>query len=323
MKKTQSALAMAALLVLAMAPSAVRGQDQVDQVRHYTFHHAGIQRHYALFVPSGYTPNTSMPLVLAIHGGQWNDMRQMMACEMNAVAEREGFLVAYPDAVSGAWYGGDRTDPYDDIGYIEALVRHASTLYTVDASRVYAAGFSEGAIMSYILSVELPYTFAAIAPVAGVRAYLPGTDLFFPLGVPATPSRPFPVLHIHGTADSMVPYNGGETYGWKWPGCEQEVGDYAANNGCKSTPTVVDLPDVDPTDGTTVQLLTCGKCGSYVDSAGNTRQAEALLYRVVNGGHNWPSDFHWVHERNLPVTGDINASEEIWKFFSRHVVAVP
>ncbi len=116
MKKTQSALRIAAVLMLALAPSASRGQDYLDQMSHYTFPHAGNQRHYALFVPSGYTRNTSTSLVLSIHGGGWNDTRQMMACEMNVVAEREGFLVAYPDAVSGAWYGGDRTDPYDDIG---------------------------------------------------------------------------------------------------------------------------------------------------------------------------------------------------------------
>ena len=137
------------------------------------------------------------------------------------------------------------------------------------------------------------------------------------------PSRPFPVLHIHGTADAWVPYVGGisPVDGWQWLACEDVVRAYAAINGCDSTPSLTDLPDLDPTDDTTVQLLTYNNCGTYVDSEGKTRPAEALLYRVVGGGHNWPGDYNWVRKGEVPVTHDIVASEVIWAFFKRHVLA--
>ncbi len=324
MKNRHITLVAAAMFGLVLLPSPLNAQDEQNQVRHYALLHAGIARHYSLFVPSGYTPGTALPLVVNIHGGGLNDMLQNMMSGMNVVAERENFLVAYPDAVDGYWYGHWKTDPWDDVGYLGSVINQVSTLYSIDASRVYATGFSEGAITTYILNVAFPDTFAAIAPVAAFRPYTPGTDILFPPGLPWVPSRPTPVLQIQGTADLLVPYEGGLSYyGWEYPACEEFVGAYALNNGWNgSPPTVLDLPDLDPTDGTTVQLLTYN-CGTYVDTEGNQRSTETLLYRVVGGGHNWPSDYNWVRTQEVPATHDIVASEVIWAFFSRHALAAP
>jgi polyhydroxybutyrate depolymerase len=150
---------------------------------------------------------------------------------------------------------------------------------------VYATGFSQGGMMSYLLSVELPHKFAAIASVGGSRPVAAG-DVFAPPEIEATPGRPFPILHMHGTGDPIVPYNGGtSTVGsltLNFPPALRLIEEYAFNNGGDAMPTIVDLPNTNITDGTTVQKWTYDG-GTYLDSAGNDREADVLLYRIDNG----------------------------------------
>ena len=266
----------------------------------------------------GYTPQNSAPLVVNLHGYTLNRGFQMTYSGMNAVAEREGFLVAYPDAVNGDWFG-----PQDNIGFIDRVLDDVSSQYAVNARKIYATGFSQGGMMSYLLSVELSDRLAAIASVGGTRPLASG-DILAPPNIEPTPSRRFPVLHIHGTGDAIVPYNGGiSTVGsltLNFPPVLRSVHDYVLNNGGDLMPTIVDLPNTNTTDGTTVQLLSYDG-GNYLDQAGNARPAEVLLYRIQNGGHNWPGDATGWPGFAVPVNYDISASNEIWKFFSRHEVA--
>lgn len=305
--------------LLAVAPTIVRGQGQTLNL---TLTHAGYERSYILYVPSGYTAENNTPLVVNLHGAGANLAEvQMTNSGMNVVAEREGFLVAYPNAIGVGWWGGHGgTNPYDDFGFFDAMIDQISLDHTVDRSRVYATGISGGAGPLYALNVLRPYTYAAIAPVAAVRPYVPGTTAIWPADIPPVPSRPFPLLHIHGTADPYAPYYGGysSAVGQTFPAVEQVVGEIAQNNGADSTPSIVDLPNINTTDSSTVQLLTYGNGDMYLDTEGHVRQAEVLLYRVVNGGHNWPGGGYPFP----PVNRDINASEEIWNFFSRHTVAM-
>jgi polyhydroxybutyrate depolymerase len=301
-----------ATLMLLLAASPASGQGQIlDR----SLIHDGISRNYTIYVPSSYTPLEDAPLVLNMHGLTLNRGFQMSASGMNAVAEQEGFLVVYPDAVNGDWFG-----PQDNVGFIDGLLEAVSSDYSVDASKIYASGFSQGGAMSYILSVERPHTFAAIASVGGPRGIAFG-DTLFPPDVAATPSRPFPLLHMHGTSDALVPYNGGAgVFNLQFPSVESVVSDFVLNNGGNLTPTVADLPDTNSMDGSTAQLFSYDG-GVYFDTAGNPREAEVLLYRIQNGGHNWPGDFTgWPDWASL-VNRDFNASAEIWNFFSRHAVA--
>jgi polyhydroxybutyrate depolymerase len=303
-----------ATLMLVLIASQAYGQGQtLDK----SLMHDGISRDYTIYVPSSYTPQNSAPLVVNMHGATLNRGFQMAATGMNAVAEREGFLVVYPDAVNGDWFG-----PQDNVGFIDGVLDQVSSQYSVNASKVYATGLSQGGAMSYVLSVARPYRFAAIASVSAPRPFA-FDDTLFPPNLAATPSRPFPLLHMHGTGDTLVPYNGGVgVFDLRFPSVEQVVGDYVLNNGGDITPTIVDLPNTNTTDGTTVQLLSY-EGGAYRDTAGNLRPAEVLLYRIHNGGHNWPGDFPAWPEFAVPVNYDISASNEIWRFFSRHALAIP
>ena len=298
-------------ILIVLATSSAHGQGQTLQK---SLIHDGIQRNYTIYVPSSYTTQTNAPLVVNMHGRSLNRSFQMAASGMNAVAEREGFLVAYPDAVNADWFG-----PQDNIGFVDRLLNDVSSQFSVNAAKVYATGFSQGGMMSYLLSVEMPDRFAAIASVGGVRPLSSG-DVLFPPNIEATPSRPFPLLHIHGTSDSIVPYNGGSGVNGTYPSVERVVHDHVLNNGGDTTPTIVELPNTNTTDGSTVRLISY-QGGNYLDNAGNARNAEVLFYRIENGGHNWPGDFTEWPDFAGTVNRDINASSEIWNFFSRHEVA--
>ncbi|MCI0642566.1 MAG: hypothetical protein L0Y70_26100, partial [Gemmataceae bacterium] len=271
-----------ALLLLALPGAIAYGQGQILERR---LVHGGLQRDYTLCAPSSYKPESALPLVISMHGFGSERGVQMLGSLMNAVAEREGFLVAYPDAVNGNWFGGQY-----NVGFIDSVLRDISSLYSVNASKVYATGFSQGGMMSYVLGAERPYTFAEIAPVAGIVN---------------APGRPMPLLHIHGTADTVIPY----------AQVEQLLPSYVMRNGGDLTPSITNLPDLITADNSTVQLRAY-RGGPYLDNAGNSREAEVLLYRIQNGGHSWPGG-----GLGSPTNYDISASTEIWKFFSRHEVA--
>jgi polyhydroxybutyrate depolymerase len=303
------------LLALLFVTSIAHGQGQtLDK----TLEHNGITRNYTVYVPSTYSSQVDAPLVINLHGYTLNRGFQMTHSGMNAVAEREGFMVAYPDAVDSDWFG-----PQDNIGFIDRLLDEVSSQYSINANKVYAAGFSQGGVMTYLLSVERPYKFAAIASVGGPRP-LAAADVYVPPNIPATPRRPFPLLHIHGTGDPIVPYNGGtSTVGsltLNFPPAERLVRDYVLNNQGNTTPIVTDLANTNTMDGTTAQKWSYD-AGSYLDAAGNPREAEVLFYRVAGGGHNWPGDSPTWPAWASPVNQDFSASAEIWSFFSRHEVA--
>jgi polyhydroxybutyrate depolymerase len=287
----------------------------------YTFTHAGYTRTYSVYLPSTCSPTNPSPLVLQLTP---NAAIRPALYSMNRVADREAFLVAYPDPFGDNWMGPARTDPYDDVGFLLEVIHRISTDYSVKAAQIYAGGYSAGGIMGEYLGRMAPYQLAAVASVAGVRPYVQGTTNYMPLGSPATPCRPFPFLHIHGTADTIVPYGGGYSQGWNWPPVERVVGDYVSSNGCALTPSTTNLPSLDLTDGCTIQLLSYTNGHMYLDTDGNAREAQVLFYRVVGGGHSWPGDYQgWgaLFPWAFPVNRDIDASEEIWTFFSRHRVA--
>jgi polyhydroxybutyrate depolymerase len=314
MKRNSTLLVVLATVLFSLPTPFAYGQGQtLDK----SIAHDGIQRNYTVYVPSGYRPEDSLPLVVNMHGITLNRQFQMSRSGMNAVAEEEGFLVAYPDAIDANWFG-----PQDNIGFIDSLVDHLSSQYSVNGSKVYATGFSQGGIMSYMLSVARPNRFAAVASVAAFRPFDGETNFLYPRDLPEVPDRPFPLLQIQGTSDIITPYNGGRgAFDARYLHVEELLAKYVLNNGGNLTPTITNLPNTSTTDGSTVQLLSY-EGGTYFDNAGNPREAEVLLYRVNGGGHSWPGDFTgWTEDWATPVNYDISASNEIWNFFSRHEVA--
>jgi poly(3-hydroxybutyrate) depolymerase len=123
-----------------------------------TFHYAGKSRTYSLFAPDSPGP---LPLVLLLHGSGRNG--QVMVDAWKALAAKENFIVAAPDAYDSAAWGID-TDPPD---FLHAVINQVKTTHAVDGNRIYLFGHSAGAEYALILAVLDSHYFAATAVHAG------------------------------------------------------------------------------------------------------------------------------------------------------------
>ncbi|MCV7178655.1 CE1 family esterase [Mycolicibacterium sphagni] len=193
----------AALLLLFTLP-AEHASAIGDLPRALTF--GGAQRTYVLHVPAGLDhPNG---LVLNLHGGSQTGFKQAAETNYDAVADQHGWIVAYPDGIDLSWADGrgasspDRQG-VDDVGFLSALIGRLTHEYGIAPGRVFVTGMSAGGFMATRLACERADLVTAIAPVSSTL----GVD------VPCNPSKPVAVLAVHGTADSVVPYNGGRMVG--------------------------------------------------------------------------------------------------------------
>lgn len=259
-----------------------------------TFPFEGTDRSYLVYLPADYLPGDSRPLLFALHGLTQNGNLMMQFTGFNDYADQYGFIVVYPDGISNSWNVGiPGGSSANDVGFLSALIDTLHQRYNINLNRVYSTGFSNGGFMSYRLACELGDRIAAIAPVAGTM-----TEGSYNA---CQPTRSFPVMHIHGTNDLIVFYNGG--FGNK---SVDEVMTLWKNNGnCPSSAVIVNLPDLVP-EGSTVQTHTWSPCDD---------SASVVLYRIINGGHTWPGELSNSGVGN--VNRDISASDEIWKFVSR------
>ncbi len=256
-------------------------------------------RHYELFVPSD-TPN--LPLVIALHGGRGNAKQMEKFIRLDEVAAREGFVVVYPDGIGHQWNDGRQqiSTGQDDVAFISALIDEMIAKHHVDPHRVYVTGISNGGMMSYRLACDLPDRIVAIAPVVGN----------VPSAVPCKPAHPISVLAINGTADPLVPYNGGQVAKTRGAvlAARDSVAIFAAADGCGAASST-DEPDTDPDDGsrtTRTQFACPGK-----------RAVELLT--LTGAGHTWPGRAQYLPKFVIgPVSRDFDATERIWEFFVDH-----
>ena len=260
--------------------------------------HDGIQRDYILYIPAIYDGNTDVPLILNFHGFGSNANQQLVYGDFRDIADKEGFLLVHPEGTllngNQHWNVGSFTigSTTDDVSFTEALIDELANQYAINLDRVYATGMSNGGYMSFLLACQLSEKIAAVASVTG--SMTPETYNA------CNAQHPTPILQIHGTGDSTVPYNGDT-----WTRSIEDVISYWANyNNCETNPTTTALADIDPSDGSTVEHIV------YIDGD-NGLTTEHM--KVIGGGHTWPGSAF-----NFPGTNyDINASMEIWQFFSR------
>ncbi|MDA8730976.1 T9SS type A sorting domain-containing protein [Flavobacteriaceae bacterium] len=266
--------------------------------------HDGIQRNYILYIPEIYDGNTAVPLILNFHGFGSNAAQQMFYGDFRDIADTEGFLLVHPE---GTTFIGNQfwnvgfpgiSSTIDDVGFTEALIDELATLYAIDLDRVYATGMSNGGFMSFLLACQLSEKIAAVASVTGSMTQ----DTFDDCNA----QRPTPVLQIHGTEDDVVLYNG-NNLSLPIPDVISYWVDY---NNCETTPTTTTFPDIDPSDGSTIEH-------SVYEDGDNGITTEHM--KVIGGGHTWPGSVINTGGTNQ----DIDASMEIWLFFSRFDINGP
>jgi polyhydroxybutyrate depolymerase len=171
------------------------------------------RRSYRLHVPAGYRPDRAVPAVLLLHGngGSAADLDDVSG--LSELGDRRGFLAVYPEGLSvGAgrpfWAAAGRIeDGVDDLRFTADLLDDLQARLCVDPARVAAAGFSAGGGVVAAMACDLAGRVASAAVVSGALYAEPGE---------CRPSRPVPLLDIHGTDDPVVPY-GGRTPTVEWP----------------------------------------------------------------------------------------------------------
>jgi polyhydroxybutyrate depolymerase len=281
------------LIVLILTSISVSSQTTING----SFMSDGILRNYRLYIPEMINPLNPAPLILNLHGYGSNNIEQEAYADFRPIADTAGFILVHPngtpDGSNNLHWNTFGSSNVDDVGFISALIDTISNSYNIDFNRVYSTGMSNGGFMSYSLACVLSHRIAAIASVTGTMI----TTTFNA----CDPQRPVPLMHIHGTADGTVPYNGNVFFV-----SVQSLLDYwVEHNNCSTTPVITEVPDIDPDDGCTAEhyLYTGGDLGSTVEH-----------YKIIGGGHSWPGAPININITNM----DFSASQEIWRFFRQY-----
>ena len=145
-----------------------------------------------------------MPLVLVLHGAGGVPEQIIAGSGWNTLADERGLIVAYPAGDDESWNAGAccgvaASEGHDDVGFLNALIAHLTGFAQVDPARVVVVGHSNGGMMAYRLACDPDTRVMGAASVAGTN--MAGCQ----------PARPLSFLEIHGTADTIVPYDGGST----------------------------------------------------------------------------------------------------------------
>ncbi len=275
----------------------------------------GLEREYLVHVPPARPGDEALPVVLVFHGGGGNAEGTARLTGFNGVADRERFIVVYPQGIGGSWNDGRQTrvtqahrDKVDDLAFFDALLAALSTERRIDPKRVFATGISNGGIFSHFLAARRSERIAAIAPVVG--------GIADPFHLQFHPARPVSVLIIQGTEDPLVPYAGGPVAGGgggrdrgRVIATDEAVKLWVRHNGCAAEPTTRPTPDRDPRDGCVTTSFAWTRC---------REGTEVQLYRVDGGGHAWPSGAQYLPQSVIGrVTRDFG-TDAIWRFFKEH-----
>jgi polyhydroxybutyrate depolymerase len=274
----------------------------------------GRQRSFLLYTPAGVSGGE--PLLIALHGRLGTGVGMEKLTHFEAIAEREKFLLIYPDGVRKSWNDGRGTpaekEGVDDVGFVRALIDSAVRYCKVDNKRVYIAGISNGGFMTMRLATELSDRIAAVAVVAATMDAGTARDAEREgAGGGRSGVQPVSVLLMHGTKDPLVPFEGGS------------VRRGAGGAILSHDSTVRWWLAVDKCDGPSVQMWivdsvrdgTKAICRFYMGAKGT----QVASYVIDNGGHTWPGGWQYLPVMMVGKTSrNLDASEVIWGFFQRH-----
>jgi polyhydroxybutyrate depolymerase len=268
--------------------------------------YVGPPRTYRIYVPQSYTPDEATPLVVMLHGAGGTGLHMSYMTGMSRLADENGFVVAYPDGIGLNWNFHSAPEPgtaLDDTAFLTAMVDDLALDLNIDRQRVYAAGYSNGGHMAFRLACEATDTFAAIASAGATLS----TGM---LGL-CIEAQPIPIITMHGTHDSIIPWGGVPDRGVY--SATDTVSFWLGRNRCDvENVAEEELPQLGYSPQTQVRrfIFDC--------SATNTG---VQFYAVVNGGHNWPGIAGEIPEEIADDQNmDFHASQVIWDFFALYTL---
>ena len=283
---------------------------------HDTMTLAGLGRSWDLHVPAAHDGRTPIPLVVQLHGYGGNPS-EMAFTGLEALGDEEGFIVATPLGRGSKphWLfeldkpALDVTLANPDIAFIGALIERLGHNLCLDTSRIFVAGHSNGAWMTSALPCALGDRIAAIAPVSGVLDF----------GDACRPARPVPVIAFHGSADTVLPIEGGFD-----PALLEELkldtsGSFGGDNPIWAVPIRERMAG----------LATRAGCRSQPVSDSVSADAERLVWAcpagmgmqlvvVDGGGHDWPRSEPGSSNAPAASPRKVDAARVMWDFFKEH-----
>lgn len=268
----------------------------------------GIQREYILHLPRNYGSEL-LPLVMVFHGGGGTAEQIKDHVKFNKLADKENFIVVYPNAVDKNWNDGRIGDKLpmdrDDVKFISMLLDTLTANYKINSKRIFSTGISNGGFFSFYLALKLSSRLLAIAP---VTANLPEN-----LKDSWKTDKPISVLLINGTKDPLVKFDGGPV-GFK----DDETGRGVSlstswtikilteNNSCMPGVKVEEIDDKED-DDCKAEKETYYKCADGT---------KVILVTIKGGGHTWPGASQYLPKIIVgKVCKDFSATEMIWEFF--------
>jgi polyhydroxybutyrate depolymerase len=301
------AAAIRALIELRRARAAL-GRAPLDQLVRQQIRFSGTVRKFLIYVPPSYTPNAQLPLLLVFHGGGGSAAAIAAQSRMHELAKEEQFIAVYPQGTSFAvgrgsnWNAGGNPPSgwaerhrIDDIGFVRELIARLCSLYPIDKRHIYVAGLSKGGMLAYHVACQLSDTIAAAGVVA---CTMTATE--------CRPRGPVAIMHVHGTDDQNVPFDGGRGAHTArrniWPPVTRGLAYWRHHNGCEPTPRLIHQR---------------GKvrCWQY-DAI--TSRADVRLCLIDGGGHGWPGARERHSKPLLDADEPFCATRALWGFFREH-----
>ena len=258
---------------------------------------SGEERKYLIHVPESYDPAKPTPLVISMHGAAAWPAQQRDTSRWNLLADEQGFIVVYPSGTGTPriWHVDQGNGLMEDVRFISELIDTLEAAYSIDPTRIYADGLSNGGGMAFVLSCTLADRIAAVGMVAAGYS-LPWSW--------CEDERPMPMIAFHGTADRIIPYHGGRSpvAPEPFPSIPTWTENWARRNHCGPDP----IESVVASDVTRLEYEGC---------AGD---ADVVLYTVEGGGHSWPGGKpmpKWIVGSTSP---NVDATGRMWAFFREH-----
>ncbi|WP_343631508.1 PHB depolymerase family esterase [Fluviicola sp.] len=253
----------------------------------------GVSRAYKLYIPSGFNAQTENPDMIIIMHGLGGTNSDMVGAGFNFIADTARVIAVYPQALNNnwgmsAWNNGTLLgSTADDIAFMNALIDKGLSDYHVNPARVYATGFSMGSIMSHHMACVMNNRIAAIGAMSGT---MPSSDISS-----CVPAYKTPVIHLHGTADGTVPYDGSALPSLSL--VPQTMAFWRGVHGCDAAADSTRLPDTG-TDTITIDRFVYDNCNP---------SGSVELWRFNNADH------VYLYK---PVN-DINEMIEVWLFLRK------
>ena len=229
----------------------------------------GTKREYITYVPANIEENR--PLLISCHGMNQDPNYQKGMLKIETVADTARFITVFPQGINNSWdLASDK-----DINFVKALIDKMHEQYKIDRGRVYLSGFSMGGMFTYFAMNKIADIIAAFAPISG-----------YPMGgMQFASSRPIPIIHTHGTSDSVVDFGRVQSF----------IDGWVKRNNCPTTPNVIN------------NYRGASHITRYEYGPGD-EGVEVVLMKLAGKDH-------FISNDKGVLTGD-----EIWKFCKRYSI---